>query len=322
MRSVLAILILAGLPVTAAQDIPVAGPVLGYAWEAASGRLRPILGIPGSSLLGAPLEIGASLSRAQVSPRQDYALGVNADSGAVLIVRLNGSPSAEPLAGLGPGADGIAISATGSAAAIYSGDRQTLHIVTGLPDAPAVAAAALPGPLTALAVHDSGELALAVASEQLYALGPGAEPRRLGPVGAAAAMAFAENSRDALVADPDRGEVFLLRGENERLILAGERDGVRDPVAVALVGRHGFVANRGSNTVLLVDLAGGPAVVVPCPCEVAGLERLRGEAVFRLTHSFGSASYLLEAAGPAEPRLWFVPPDATAQVRPPRERSR
>lgn len=321
MRSVLTILLLAGLPVAVAQDLPVQGPVLGYAWEAASSRLRPLLGIPGSSLLGTPLDLGVSLTLAEVSPRQDYAVAVEADSGAVLLIRLTGTLSANPLPGVSPGASRIALSASGSAAAIYAPDRGSLHVLTGLPDGPSVASFALPGPVSALAVHDSGDLVLAVSSEQLYALRPGAEPRRLGQVGASAAIAFAEDSHDALIADPSRQEVFLLRGENERLILAGARDGVSDPVAVALAGRRGFVANRGSSTVLVVDLAGAPPLSVACPCEVSGLQRLRGETVFRVTDSLRSASYLLEA-GPAEPRLWFVPPDVAAQVRPARERSR
>ena len=321
MRSVLTILLLAGLPVAVAQDLPVQGPVLGYAWEAASSRLRPLLGIPGSSLLGTPLDLGVSLTLAEVSPRQDYAVAVEADSGAVLLIRLTGTLSANPLPGVAPGASRIALSATGSAAAIYIPNRESLYVITGLPDGPSVASVTLPGPVSALAVHDSGDLVLTVSSEQLYALRPGTEPRRLGQVGASAAIAFAEDSRDALIADPSRQEVFLLRGENERLILAGARDGVSDPVAVALAGRRGFVANRGSSTVLVVDLAGAPPLSVACPCEVSGLQRLRGETVFRVTDSLRSASYLLEA-GPAEPRLWFVPPDVAAQVRPARERSR
>ena len=320
MRSALAVLFLVGLQAATAQDLPVQGPVLGYAWDVASSRLRPILGIPGSSLLGTPLDLGTSLKLAEVSPRQNYALAISADSGA-RVVHLTGGFSIQPIPGVDPEADRIALSPIGSAAAIYSQGRQTLQVVTRLPDAPSAASVALPGLLTALAVDDSGDLVLAVSGEQLFALGPRKEPRPLGPAGAAAAIAFAENSREALVADPARKEVFLLRGDNERLILAGERDGVQDPVAAALAGRRGFVADRSLNTILLVDLAGGPAAVISCPCEVTGLQRLRGDALFRLTASLQSASYLLEA-GAAEPRLWFVPADAPVHARPPRERSR
>jgi hypothetical protein len=250
---------------------------------------------------------------AEVSPRQDYALAAGAES--VWLVRLDGAQEAKPV--LGGSAGRIAISPSGSAAAVYS---QGLQILKGLPGTPSVASLALPGALTAMAVNDAGDLVLAVSGEQLFALRPGAEPRHLGPAGDASALTFAENSSEALVADPARNEVFLLRGENERLILASERDGISEPVAVSLTARRGFVANRGSNSVVVLDLGGGPPARISCPCEVTGLQRLRGEAVFRLTGPLESASYLLEVTA-GEARLWFVPAGA-APARPPRERSR
>jgi hypothetical protein len=311
MRSLLAALIF--LPLVPAQEVQ--GPVLGFAWDAASGHLRPILGIPGSSLLGAPLDLDMPLLLAEVSPRQDYALAAGPES--VWLVRLEGNLDAKPV--LGGSASRIAISPSGSAAVVYS---QGLQILRGLPSTPSVASVALPGPLTAVAVNDAGDLVLAVSGEQLLALRPGVEPRFLGLAGAASALTFAESSSDALVADPVRNEVFLLRGEGERWILASERDGIADPVAVALTATRGFVANRGSSSVVVLDLAGGPPARVSCPCEITGLQRLRGEAVFRLTGPLQSASYLLEVTA-GEPRLWFVPPGgAAALMRPPRERSR
>ena len=321
MRSVLAAILLAGLAGVYAEEAPVTGPVLGYAWDAASARLRPLLGIPGSSILGTPIDIGRSLSIAEVSPRQDYALAADGASGEVLLVAFAGGRAAvRPLPGsIGP-TERIAISPGGGAAAVYTGAGPALHVLTGLPDSPAVAAWDLPGPLTALAVNDSGDRVVAVSGEQLYWLVRGGDPRPLGPAAAASVLAFLEGSNDALAADPARQEVSLLRGESERRILAGARDGISDPAGVAAVGRKAFVANRGSNTIVLLDLDGGAPAQIACPCDVAGLQRLRGEAVFRLTDSLRSTSYLIEG-GPAGPRLWFVPPEV-APGRPARERSR
>ncbi len=321
MRCALAVLLLAGLVPAVPQDAPVTGPVLGYAWDAASLRLRPILGLPGSSILGAPLDIGAAVSDAEVSPNQEYALAVEADSRGVLLVAWTGGrASVRPLPGGLQPADRIAISPGGGAAAVYSASGPALYGITGLPASPSVATWDLPGPLTALAVSDAGDRVLAVSGGLLYLLARGAEPRPAGPVGADAALAFLQDSPDALVADPARQEVFLLRGESERLILAGARDGIADPAAIAAVGRQAWVANRGSNTIVVLDLDGGAPAQIACPCEVAGLQRLRGHAVFRLTGSLRATSYLLEG-GPAGSRLWFIPPDA-ASVRPARERSR
>jgi len=321
MRPLLVLFLVTALSAGAADDLPVSGPVLGYAWDAGLSRLRPILGIPGSSLLGAPVDPGLPLALAEVSPSQDYALGVHGANGELLVVRFP-ALTVGRVAGVG-GVTRIAISPSGSAAAVYSQDIQALWILTGLPDAPLAAQVPLPGAISALAVNDAGDLALAVAPEQLFAqlfaLGPGAEPRLLGPAGAGLLLAFLERSSDALIADPARREVTLLRGLAERVVLAGERDGVVDPVAVAAAGRRVLVADRGAAAVLVVDLGGGPPVRVDCPCGVASLQRLRGDAVFRVTATFQSASWLVEAGG-EQPRLWFVPPDPPP-ARPPRDRS-
>src|SRR5262245_42424841 len=39
-------------------------PTLGYVFDAGSASLRPLLGIPGSSLMGRPVEFGFTLSHA------------------------------------------------------------------------------------------------------------------------------------------------------------------------------------------------------------------------------------------------------------------
>ena len=315
MRSALLLLLplLGALP---AQDLPVEGPILGYAWDAAASRLRPILGIPGSSLLGPPVATD-DLALIEISPRQDYALGVTAGSGAVVLLGLaGGRVSAHPLVDVPPGPIRLALSPTGRAAALYYKDSGEVRTLTGLPQAPTLAARLeLPGTPDALAVSDAGDAVLVAAAGRLYA-----GSRFLGPIGPNPPLAFLENSTDAVVADPARNEVFLLRGEAERLILAGERDGISEPVAVAAAGRRALVANAGSRTVAILNLDGGPAVLVHCPCEVTGLQRLRGDALFRLTDSFHVTTYLLEA-DPAGPRTWFVPPDA-APSRPTRQRSR
>jgi len=51
------------------------GPQLGYVFDESQGILRPILGVPGASRLGDSLSLGVSLTLAEISPKQDYALG-------------------------------------------------------------------------------------------------------------------------------------------------------------------------------------------------------------------------------------------------------
>jgi hypothetical protein len=317
----------------------VSGPLLGYLWNPDARLLRPILGVPGSSLLGSPMDLGATVSLAEVSPSQDYALAVEAESGAVLLVDLSGGAGLKPVAGALAGPDRIVMSPGGGAAALYYRERRAVQLLSGLPQTPAaselVNLAALPGVLAALGVSDRGGLVLAAVSEgdagSLFLLSAGAEPRQIGRVGRAAAVTFLEDSTDALVADEGRNEVVLIRdvaGAAETRLLAGERDGFSHPVAVGVAGGRMLAADAGSNTVALLDPTGGAPALLPCACNVTGLARLRGSAVFRLTAPGESPQYLVEAGdGPA--RVLFVPGDpgteATpdgAPVRLPRARSR
>ena len=57
----------------AAQTSQISGPVTGYTFDAAARGLRPILGIPGASLLGDPLNFGFEVASVAVAPHQDAA---------------------------------------------------------------------------------------------------------------------------------------------------------------------------------------------------------------------------------------------------------
>jgi hypothetical protein len=112
-------------------------PILGHVFDSSKGALRPLIGIPGSASLGEALDLKIKLSRAWISPGQDYALAESSDpdSGGLLLVRLeNGLNSIEAIPGIPQGADLVALSPTGSAAALYFREGKKVLLLEGLPN--------------------------------------------------------------------------------------------------------------------------------------------------------------------------------------------
>jgi hypothetical protein len=312
------LLLMAGVSYAGQVQSPVTGPILGYMWDRGAGGLRPILGIPGSSTLGPIADAGAALAAAEIAPGQDYALAVAAGSGSVLLIRLNGPLSATAIDGIPAGPERIILSPSGASAAIYYADRHRIQLLSGLPDAPslgnAIDIAALPALITAVAVNDGDGLVLVAAPGALYAAGAGlAAPVLVAPIGRASNIAFLQNSRDAVAADYDRNEIILIRdvtGAAQRVVLAGEREGIAKPIAVAVSNQNQQVLAASAGAVAMLGLDGGPPTLVACPCSLSGLHRLKGEAVFRLNDPSSDPMYLLDA-GAAQPRVLFVPPGAS-----------
>lgn len=308
------------------QDLVIDGPLLGYVFAPRLGGLQPLLGIPGAAQVGGMLDLGWTLSSAEVSPRQDYALAVAAPDGQILVVNLQrGRMAVRPVPGARPGADRIRLSPRGAFALLYYQESRTAELLTGLPDSPAPAGridlAAMPDPPEALAVSDDG-LVLAAGAEFLFLLRPADAAQPLARVGRVADMRFLEQSRDAVIADEGRNELLLVRdagGSSELRVLAGERDGISQPSAVAAFGRRVFAANRAARTVLALDASGGVASQFPCDCAPARLDPLHGPAVFRLTESGEGPIFLFDGGG-EEPRIVFVPAAPVESSGPPRRR--
>jgi hypothetical protein len=307
------------------------GPVLGYVWNRSAAVVQPILGIPGSSTLGAALEVGAALRTAVISPAQNYVLAVGADSGRVFVVDLQ-TASLMPLDGARPAPDRMVLSPTGTAAALYYQDTGAVQVITGLPDAPSVAAldaSGLPRPLTALAISDQDGIVLLAASAgdsgALFLLKAGTGPQLVAPLGQASAVRFLENSHDALIADSARSEIVLVRdvaGAAGRMVLAGEQDGIVKPIDVAAFNHNQRVLATSTSAVALLALDGSVPSLLPSSGNLTGISQLGAGAVFRLSEPSGDPMVLLDA-GNDQPRLLFVPaePQAASRIRVPRARS-
>jgi hypothetical protein len=219
-----------------------------------------------------------------------------------------------------PAPESILLSPAGSAAALVYED--SVAVVTGLPGAPAVSRmvqrAALPAGARVWAISDDGARLLLSASagqaEAVYLLSAEGDLHFLLSTGRTAAAAFLTGSSEVVIADGAANRVVWARASGQVIRLAGEAEGISDPVAVGVSrdNRRVFVANAGSRAVAVLDFEGGPAALVACQCEPTGLERMQGNAVFRLSEPAAEPMWMFDGDAP-EARVVFVP--AVAQAR-------
>ena len=310
------------------------GPQLGYVFDKGSGILKPILGVPGASRLGDPLDLAVNLTLAEVSPKQDYALAVTQGEGGKLVLIRFGEAdqpsSVLTIESAGPGASHITLSSEGKSAAVLFPESQSLKILSGLPEAPLLAGEVdlrLAGLPEALALDDEGKLVILAVSENqgsrisVYSRETGLQS--LGILGKVSALKFSAD-RNVLVADRESHEVSLIHdvlGGAQRIRLAAREDGIHDPVAVAFSKdqRRVFVANAGSGSVASLSLEGEPVALTFCDCTPTALGKLDGDGVFRLTE-LSEKPLLMFEAGAIENRVLFVPLDNGRRERALRER--
>src|SRR5215831_9744405 len=68
-RRILIVAAAGALWVQGQEPARLSGPVIGFVFDGSARALRPILGIPGASLVGNPLDVGFALESGFVAPR-------------------------------------------------------------------------------------------------------------------------------------------------------------------------------------------------------------------------------------------------------------
>src|SRR5436190_932252 len=122
------------------QSSGIRPPALGYIFDSGSRNLKPILGVPGASIIGAPVNINLEFAHAVASPRQDYAILLAGPNHDVNLLPFLGSDSrARLIDGAVPGPDHIAFSPLGSTVLLYRATDSLFQIITGLPASPVIA---------------------------------------------------------------------------------------------------------------------------------------------------------------------------------------
>jgi hypothetical protein len=298
----------------------ISAPVLGMVLDHAREGLRPIWGIPGASSLGEVLDLGSALSRAWISPKQDYGLVEVKTGGELMLVGLNHRQvSLRPVQGAPPGVDAIALSPTGASAILYYRAIRSLRLITGLPRESRVTAeidiSNVPQPLDSIAISDDGGAALLGVSGQnsgaVYVATERGEVWNISSIGQASAISFLKGNRDALLADRQANEVLMIldvTGTAEKITVARESQGIRQPVAVQISddNRRVFIACSGSAAISVLDLETSTVTQLSCGCIPSGFYRLGSSSAFRLTE-LSERPLLLLDGGAEELRVVFVP---------------
>jgi hypothetical protein len=308
-----------------AQSTYLAGPSLGFTPDNSGTAIRPIIGIPGASLLADRLHLDTEIRGALISPKQNYAIAARTeDARMVIIDLLGGGPGPVIYAAWysRPGADLMAISPSGLAAAAYAHDTKTIQVTVNLLTAPEVIrefdATQIPGRATSIAISDDASLALVRFVEEdravLWVLNSAGAALPIA-VDQPSAAAFFPNSVNAIVADDASGSAYLfldVANAAIRIPLTSPEDGTRSfaGAAVSDDGRHAFLSETTSGNVTIVDMETYQSTILSCQCQSTGLYRLKGSSVFRLNETSSEPMMVLDAST-SEPRIVLVPPRAS-----------
>lgn len=297
-------------PAAFAQTSQLSGPISGYVFDRASHGVRPILGIPGASTIGEPINFGSSVAAAWIAPRQDAAFVTESDGSFHLFRIQSGTATEAVLNGLMEAPEQVVFSPSGTAAALYRGG--SIQTVQGLPDAPAIAGtmnASAIGVPNSLAVSDDGAVVLAAAGNSVELFISGGDLGPLTSTAGGALVAFAPGQHDAAVADPMGAGLILyhdLTGGIQQQLVSQSDPTIQSAVALTFStdGQRLLLASSTGRNVTAFDLASGARNSVVCACSPTILERTGDH--FRL-NDFGNGPLWLLDARTSTPSLVFVP---------------
>lgn len=279
----------------------VAPPQLGHVFDARSGRLLRLAGIPGAAL-ATPAEPGGDFSDMAVSNDRGYALGVSASGEGVFLVDLSAMRPPRRM-DVDPRPGRMALSPAGAAALLYY--PGSVCVVQSLPAEPSASRChpLQDGEPAALAVSDAG--AILVASTAGVEIIDGQRRLALPLPAAVKAAAFRRGSSDAALAAA--GEIWLAGEWNATPRLQALPLPVASPTAVSF-SRDGarLYAAGEDGTVAEILLPASEVRTARCGCRPAALERLSGNGVFHLAGTDSPVLRLFDGDAP-EPGTVFVP---------------
>jgi hypothetical protein len=272
-----------GLAASAAAESGIRGPVAGFVLDTRIRAIRPINGMPGAAVLGPAVPLSLPVRQAAISKTSDFALAISEEDGRVYLVRdLPGeAPDAAALEGA---VESVAkMTLNGASAVLYSKESGRVQTITGLPGEPRMGDPmdAPPGELTALSISPDGSRVAAGTDEAVYLYRDGG-PHLLAAGYEVSAIAFRHDGRDLVLANRATNEILSMEENGGASVLAGEADGVDQPVGLASVNgdRELWIANAGSGSALVIDedTPGAPQRVT-LPAAQTRCEPLDGRSV-------------------------------------------
>jgi len=290
------------------------GPIIGYVPEGT--QIRTMYGLPAAGAIGAAINPGRDFAQIVISPQQNFAIAVDAATGDVLIVK---PASVSAINGVGSNPSFIAVSPTGTSAALWFAATGQMQIVTGLPTTPVVSTLNLSfmnASPSAMAVSDDGQWAVGLFSGGATAFGPNGQAIPLQTDAGILATSFFHNSHDLALANSARATIITdVGGANQPGVLYDYSTQSLLPrgIGVSFDNQLALVANGGGKLVD-ISVANRTATVVDCGCSPTGVYGL-GDALFRLNGTGGPSAMgrtgprpelkLFDAAAGA---VWIVPP--------------
>jgi hypothetical protein len=300
----------------ASAQIAVNGPIEGFLFDAPTGTVRAVMGVPGSATLGPSLLEGIDFG--SVAPRQSYAITFQAGQ-CQIVSNLNSPPASNTIVSGLPGQpEGTVWSADGTLAILYSRSGNWIQTLTGLPNSPTSGTysdmSSLGGTLSAVASDPQGKrIAIAVsgAAGGVYLT---SDSQSFVPVFQSPnviALSFSADGTNLYALDtavPQLAVVDLNTFSSQSLPL----DGLSNPVAIGAdqdaQGRQVVYVASGSDQLLrIIDVASQQVVtdialnVVPAGVGVLGLH-----SFVIASRSTGNQPLWLFSSSPL-PAAYFVP---------------
>lgn len=288
----------------------VLGPVAGWVWDFEKTSMRPVLGIPGASILGDKFDGGVRLSLA-VSDQKRYVVGIGATDAQVYLIGARGG-SARLLEEIPAGASRIYLSPSGDQA-VFAYERRMI-VVSGLPEAPTIQSEiyyGAEGAPSTVAVNDGARLILAAypSGRSIMAYNGTGNRWRMNYEGEVRSLAFADSSTNVVIADDTGVRLVRNAAGNAEFSLLWEGDA--RAASISSDSKNAVVLSKQAQ-VFVVNLETGGVRALECSCEPTTVSRLAGGAVFRLNEGGSRPLWMVDLTG-AQPRAVFVPADAKTE---------
>ena len=306
----------------------VAGPVTGFIFDAQSGAVRPMLGVPGAAYLGNV--VAAGLNTASVAPDGSAALAVQQLGRLVLYTGLRGTtpPVALRVAGAIAGVDRFAWAPSNNAAVVYSSRTGQAQILSGLPQSPAATApvdlSGLPGKVSALA-FDGQRLIVGVASNDaggIYLASPSSGIQRIAHAASPSAIDLAGAS--LYFADNQSQQIWQVQSYagTPAAVLFANNGGISSPAGLQLSpdGQRLYAANAGNRTLAIYDIASRSEVQsLDLSFTPTRLDLFGDSSTFLLNGAGQGPVYVVRDGAPGKAAVYFVPaaPGKASPLRPP-----
>jgi len=288
-------------------------PAAGLVYSHGSRAVRPLLGIPGSTHIGAA--VLNDVNQAWVAPGGKWAFVTMVDRSVFVRGLLEAAPAEIPVAGVIDGVDHVAWSRDAAFAVLYSSSAarlQRVRLVNGEITAGEPVDLTPWGAPAALAIDPSGrQVAFGIAGAGIYIMDGDQSPALLVSLARATAVAFS-----------DAGRLYAVDAESRRIVeFAADfspsdfasvevAEGVEfEPVGLAVSGsgKYLMVADRGTRTLRVWETAARTAAGdIRLDFAPAAIERLSTGATFLLNRPRGT-EWLLVLDATDMPRIYFVP---------------